>query len=76
MNQRKVFKDDSGNTSYMRIVSFLVVGVVLFNWTYFNIENGEFVSLNWQDVGMILGSMGAKAYQKGIELNRGNKGEN
>jgi hypothetical protein len=71
---KNMLSEDNGNTSSMRILSALVVVVFLGNWTYFNITNGTLVSFDWQDLSVILGALGVKAYQKGKE-NGGKKDE-
>lgn len=71
---KDTISEDNGNTSSMRILAALVVIVMLGNWTYFNITHGTLVSFDWQDLSLILGALGVKAYQKGRE-NGGKKDE-
>jgi len=66
-NIREIFSDDGGNMSSMRLLVFLVVGTLLFNWTWINITTGTIVSFDWADMGLILGSLFIKGYQKGKE---------
>ena len=59
--------EDNGNLSTMRVLTFLIVGVILFNWTFFNIANNTLASFSWQDMAVVLGPLFAKAFQKGKE---------
>lgn len=69
----KMLSDNEGNSSSMRILNFLIIGVVLFNWTFYNMTNSELIALDWEEVGLLVGALGAKAYQKGIEINKKEK---
>ena len=71
---QNMVSEDNGNTSSMRILVAVVILVFLGNWTYFNATNGTLVSFDWQDLSVILGALGVKAYQKGKE-NGGKKDE-
>lgn len=66
----KIFSDDVGNLSCMRIVFVLVVVVILINWTIINIITGELNPLDWGAVAAIVGMGGTKAYQKSSESER------
>lgn len=69
---KNMISEDNGNTSSMRVLAGFVVIVMLGNWTYFNITHNTLVSFDWQDLSLILGALGVKAYQKGKE-NRSKK---
>lgn len=64
---KESFSEDNGNPSSMRIVTILVVGVVLFNWTWFNIQSGTLTGFGYEELIALLGPLGLKAYQKGSE---------
>jgi len=64
---RESLSEDNGNLSSMRILTALVVVVVLGNWTYINVTTGVLHGFDWQDLGVILGPLGAKTWQKGKE---------
>ena len=64
---KNFMSEDNGNLSTMRILVFLIVGVILFNWTWFNITNNTLASFSWQDMAVVLGPLFAKAFQKGKE---------
>jgi hypothetical protein len=51
----------------MRILAFIVVCVILFNWTYINIITGQMNDLGINELGGIVGALGVKAVQKFIE---------
>jgi hypothetical protein len=56
-----------GNPSTMRIAVLLIIGAILANWTYLTIHTGAAQSLDWQQVGLALGALTAKAAQSQIE---------
>lgn len=62
--------DDDGNQSSMRIIVFLIIACVLFNWTFLTVKTGAWIKLDIESIMMVLGSMGFKAVQKNIELNK------
>ena len=66
----KVLSEDNGNLSTMRILVFLIVAVILFNWTWFNIHHNVISSFDWQDLALIVGPLFAKAYQKSKEVTK------
>ena len=63
----KVISDKTGDPSTMRIAVLIIVAVVLGNWTYLTIHTGQSQPLDWEQVGLILGSLTAKAVQSKIE---------
>ncbi|MCK5016363.1 MAG: hypothetical protein KAS32_04750 [Candidatus Peribacteraceae bacterium] len=62
-----LLKEANGQISTMRAMSALVIVTVLFNWTYHNVTQGVFVSLNIPEVIAMIGTLGAKAIQRGQE---------
>ena len=61
------FQDNDGNNSSMRLFVFMVVAVILFNWTWINIKTGTLTPLSLGEWGTIVGSLIAKYLQKGKE---------
>jgi len=64
---KNMISEDNGNPSSMRILAFLVILIVMGNWTYFNITHNTISSFDWQEISMILGVLGIKGYQKSKE---------
>jgi len=62
-----VFSEASGKTSSTRFMVFLVVAVILFNWTWFNITNNTIAQFDMQDLMVLGGAFGFKAWQRGKE---------
>ena len=62
-----MFKEDNGNTSSIRVLTFIVVVCILFNWTYVTLLNGQYIPLSFGDVGALVGTFVAKGWQKGKE---------
>lgn len=61
---KMIMSEDNGNPSMMRfgtlVISFVVVGV----WAYTCINTGQLVSFDYEEIGLLLGLQGIKAYQK------------
>lgn len=68
-NISDLIKEDSGKLSSMRVLVYLIVSVVLFNWTWFNINHDTIANFDWQEIGLIVGTLWVKAHQKGNENN-------
>jgi len=51
----------------MRSMMFFIIVVVMFNWTWINIKTGTIVPMDWSNLGLIIGPLGFKAWQKGKE---------
>jgi hypothetical protein len=62
------FFSESGELSQMRLITFMVVGVVLFNWVFLTVTSYKLVPLDMNSVLFLLIAMGAKTIQKGIEV--------
>lgn len=62
-----MISEDNGNVSSMRIITMLVIGVSLFNWTWATIATGALASMSWSQIAMILGALTAKGAQKKLE---------
>lgn len=56
-----------GSPSTMRVGVLLVLLAVLFNWCYLTVKSGSQQPLDWQQVSIILGSLGFKALQRQFE---------
>jgi len=57
----------SGDPSTMRVAVLLILVAVLFNWTYLTIHTGTAQPLDWQEVSLIVGTLGVKAAQLAFE---------
>jgi len=64
---KKIFSEDNGNLSSMRLIVFIIIVTVLFNWTYINIISKTLSPLNWADIMLVIGPLITKVYQKGKE---------
>lgn len=60
----KIFEDDQGNLSSMRIGFIIFIVVFLGNWTYANIMYNQFHPLNFGDMGALASVFIAKAVSK------------
>ena len=56
-----------GSISLMRVCTLLVVVAVLFNWVWLTVKTGVKQPLNWDEVTMVIGALGAKALQRPFE---------
>ena len=63
----QMFQEDNGQFSAMRVLVFVIVGTVLFNWTYFNLKSGQLSGFDWADLMVVVGPLLAKAAQKKVE---------
>lgn len=63
-----IFSDDGGNLSSMRVLSASVVMIVLGTWATYCLRNNVLVGFDMADIGLILGALGAKAWQKKSEV--------
>ena len=59
--------DNNGDPSTMRVATLLVILAVLGNWVFLTMHTGQQQPLDWQQVGLVLGSLTAKTVQTGIE---------
>ena len=62
-----LFSEDNGNSSMMRVVVAVVVFVIVGTWSQHCILSGELVGFDYEEVALLIGLMGVKAYQKGKE---------
>ena len=69
----KLFEDDKGNSSSMRVVWALCVLMVFGVWSYICIQKGELISFQVGDATLIAFLFGGKLGQKYIELKNGGK---
>ncbi len=65
------FKDDSGEYSCMRLLSFIVVVFVLGLWAWGNVAAGQYVPLGLGESGIITAAVGSKAAQGYFEYGGG-----
>jgi len=70
-----IVSEDNGNASSMRIITLIIVGTVLFNWTYHNITTGTLTGFDYNELIALLGPLGFKVWQKGKESNGPTNGD-
>ncbi len=63
-------KDDDGNASSMRVMSFATVMILMVTWAYVCISTGTLVSFGKEELGLLMIAFGAKGYQKGQEVTK------
>jgi hypothetical protein len=61
------FREANGDLSAMRLMTALVILIMLLTWAYTVIATRTWIPLDVGDAVVILGSLFAKAYQKGKE---------
>ena len=61
---------ENGSTSCLRFITTLIIVVMVFNWTYFNITQSQLASLDSKDIATILGLLVIKIGQKKIEVGK------
>ncbi len=66
---KMLLSEDNGNPSTMRVVVALVVLIMVGTWAYVSISNKALAPMSVEEVGLMLGAMGIKAFQKGKEAN-------
>jgi hypothetical protein len=68
-----MLQEADGSLSTMRILACFVVAVVVLTWGIISVMKGEMQPLSWQDVVTVVGTLFAKAYQRGNESDGGAK---
>lgn len=63
----EMFQGMDGSTSSIRVLTALCVGVVMLVWADISITKGEMQPFSYEQVAIVLGSLGIKAYQRGKE---------
>jgi len=58
---------EKGNQSAMRGMTCGIVSIVVLTWAYVSIIKQELQPLDVEQVTLVLGALGAKAWQKGKE---------
>ena len=51
----------------MRLLSLIIICTIIFTWSCVCITTGEVVSIGYDNALVITSTLGAKAYQKGVE---------
>lgn len=63
----KIISEDNGNPSSMRVIVGAVIFLIVGTWSWHCISAGVLVGFDWEEIGMLLGLLGLKVYQKGKE---------
>jgi hypothetical protein len=64
-----MLSEGDGSPSTMRVLNLLIVAVVLGCWSAVSIHKWELQPLSVEEMGLILGALGMKAWQRGREAN-------
>jgi len=62
-----LFKEPNGNLSTMRVLTAFVVISVVGTWCALSVMRGEFIELPATQIGLVLGALGLKGWQRGRE---------
>lgn len=57
----------SGEPSTMRVLTTIVVVAIMGAWLVVSIQKNELQPLSYEQVGVVLGALGLKAWQRGKE---------
>ena len=63
----RALAESDGNPSSMRLATFLIVGSLMAGWLYVTVHTGILQPLSAEQVGLVLGTLGVKAWQRGKE---------
>lgn len=63
----EALQSPDGSISFMRFAVLLILVAVLFNWCFLTVVNKAPQTLDWQQVTLILGSLGVKVLQRPFE---------
>jgi len=59
-----LLQDNNGQLSTMRVLTVFVVTAVVGTWCAMSIMQGQFIEIPIQSVGLVLGSLGLKGWQR------------
>lgn len=68
-------RDYEGGWSCQRFVTMVVCLSVVGMWVWGCVHEGRFIHLGWEEISLLVGSQGAKAWQMKYEMD-GREGEN
>jgi len=63
----RILSEDNGNPSSMRMITALICLIVMLTWSYTCIKQGQLLPLDIEQIGLVLGALGLKTFQKGKE---------
>lgn len=63
----QLLSETDGNPSTMRFATMIIVLAVMANWTYLTIHTGQMQNLTPEQLGLLLGTLGIKAFQRKAE---------
>ena len=64
---KEILSEDGGNLSSMRVIVGLVVLTIVGTWAHHCVITGTLVGFDYEEIALLVGMMGVKAYQKGKE---------
>ena len=67
MSNSGLFAEPSGQLSSMRLLTAFVVVAVVGTWSALSLLRGEFLTMSPDQVGLVLGALGLKGWQRGKE---------
>jgi hypothetical protein len=65
---QKIYSDDGGNPSSMRLLVAFVVAAQVLVWAYCSIKSGVLQPLALENTASIIGPLAVQAWQKGKEI--------
>jgi hypothetical protein len=65
---KEMLSESGGGLSTMRIVISVVIFVIVGTWAQHCIRTETLVGFDYEEVAMVIGLLGVKAYQKGKEV--------
>lgn len=64
---KSILSEQNGEGSTMRVMVAFVVGIQMIGWAYVVFRTGTLPPIDWQQIGLVVGPLLAKAWQKGKE---------
>lgn len=63
----RTLAESDGNPSTMRFATILIAGAIIAGWLYVTVKTSVLQPLAPEHVGLVLGTLGIKAWQRGKE---------
>lgn len=64
---KAILEEAPGEPSTMRLMVAIVVIIQMVGWAYVVFRTGTLPPIDWQQIGLVVGPLMAKAWQKGKE---------